>query len=113
MAATVRTLPGENREEGGAASTDGFETSTAGAADATRPAAGMSDAAPDGTAAPFLVVGVGASAGGLEAFGELVEALPPRPGMAFVLVQHLAPDSASSLASLLGRRTALPVSEVD
>ena len=43
--------------------------------------------------APFPIVGVGASAGGLEAFTQLLKALPSRTGMAYVLVQHLEPDS--------------------
>ncbi len=41
--------------------------------------------------APFPIVGVGASAGGLEAFTQLLKALPSRTGMAYVLVQHLDP----------------------
>ncbi len=40
----------------------------------------------------FPVVGIGASAGGLEAFCDLLAALPENTGMAFVLVQHLAPN---------------------
>ena len=40
---------------------------------------------------PFLIVGIGASAGGLEAFSQLLRALPADTGMAFVLVQHLDP----------------------
>jgi two-component system CheB/CheR fusion protein len=57
------------------------------------------------------VVGVGASAGGLEAFTSLLEHLPPDTGMAFVLVQHLAPAKDSILAELLARTTAMPVRE--
>src|SRR5207344_3464154 len=45
---------------------------------------------------------VGASAGGLEAFTQLLEALPDDTGMAFVLVQHLAPRHESALPALLG-----------
>ena len=60
----------------------------------------------------FPIVGVGASAGGLEAFTRLVEHLPPDTGMAFVLVQHLDPDHESKLPFLLGRVTNLPVLEV-
>ena len=58
------------------------------------------------------VVGIGASAGGFEAFGELLNALPNDTGMAFVLVQHLDPHHTSALAGLLGHRTKLPVVEV-
>ncbi len=63
-----------------------------------------------GAACP--IVGVGASAGGLEAFSRLLRALPVDTGMAFVLVQHLAPSHASALAEILGRATAMPVQEV-
>src|SRR5262245_11430245 len=60
--------------------------------------------------APELVVaGVGASAGGLNAFSNLLQSLPPDPGLAIVLVQHLAPQHDSALAVLLSGRTNLPV----
>ncbi|HWP69974.1 MAG TPA: chemotaxis protein CheB, partial [Gemmatimonadaceae bacterium] len=49
---------------------------------------------------PFPVVGIGASAGGLEAFRQLLAALPPDTGMAFVLVQHLDPRHESRLTDL-------------
>jgi two-component system CheB/CheR fusion protein len=61
---------------------------------------------------PFPIVGVGASAGGLEAFTQMLGALPVDTGMAFVLVQHLAPKHASLLAEILARTTAMPVTEV-
>ncbi|HZW32047.1 MAG TPA: chemotaxis protein CheB, partial [Isosphaeraceae bacterium] len=61
---------------------------------------------------PFLVAGVGASAGGLEAFTELLEALPPRPGLALLLVSHLIPDRESHLPEILGRVCKMPVREV-
>ncbi|PYV20556.1 MAG: chemotaxis protein CheR, partial [Acidobacteria bacterium] len=61
---------------------------------------------------PFPVVGVGASAGGLEAFLQLVKHLPPDTGMAFVLVQHLAPQHESALAGLVSRTARMPVAEV-
>ena len=61
---------------------------------------------------PVSIVGVGASAGGLEAFEQLLAALPEDSGMAFVLVQHLAPTHESILSELLGRATRMPVSEV-
>src|SRR4051794_16083310 len=60
---------------------------------------------------PFPVVGVGASAGGLAAFTQLLEALPVDTGMAFVLVQHLAPGHISLLAEIFSRATAMPVAE--
>jgi two-component system CheB/CheR fusion protein len=58
------------------------------------------------------VVGIGASAGGLEAATSLLGALPVDTGMAFVLVQHLAPTHASMLAAILSRVTRMPVTEV-
>ncbi|MEK6321780.1 MAG: chemotaxis protein CheB [Acidobacteriota bacterium] len=60
----------------------------------------------------FPVVGIGASAGGLEAFRQLLEHLPLDTGMAFVLVSHLDPTHESILAELLSRSTRMSVSEV-
>jgi two-component system CheB/CheR fusion protein len=60
---------------------------------------------------PLCIVGVGASAGGLEAFTQLLASLPPDPGAALVLVQHLDPKHESILASLLSRSTSMPVRE--
>ena len=60
----------------------------------------------------FPIVGVGASAGGLEAFTRLIRHLPNNTGMAFVLVQHLDPEHESKLPELLARTTKLPVLEV-
>jgi two-component system CheB/CheR fusion protein len=59
----------------------------------------------------FGIVGVGASAGGFEAFTQLLEGLPRDPNLAIIFVQHLAPNHASSLASLLAGHTPLPVLE--
>lgn len=64
------------------------------------------------TDAPFPVVGIAASAGGLEAFTELIRHLPTDTGMAFVLIQHLSPDHESLLSEILGRATAMPVQQV-
>ena len=60
----------------------------------------------------FPVVVIGASAGGLKAFEELLGALPANPGMAFVLVPHLAPQFKSHLAEILGRCTVLPIAAI-
>jgi two-component system, chemotaxis family, CheB/CheR fusion protein len=54
-------------------------------------------------------VGIGASAGGLEACRKLVSALPVGNGMAFILVQHLDPSHASMMVDLLGGHTRMPV----
>src|SRR5216110_2290502 len=58
------------------------------------------------------IVGIGGSAGGFEAAMELLQNLPPRTGMAFVIVQHLDPHHVSRLPNLLGKMTAMPVSEI-
>jgi len=60
----------------------------------------------------FPIVGIGASAGGLEAFTELLKALPIDTSMGFVLIQHLDPTHQSVLTDLLSRTTELPVTEV-
>ena len=67
---------------------------------------------PARTDAPFPVVGIAASAGGLEAFTDLLRHLPTDTGMAFVLIQHLSPDYESLLSEILGRVTEMPVHQV-
>ncbi len=57
----------------------------------------------------FPIVGIGASAGGLEALETFFEHMPPDPGAAFVVVQHLAPEHPSILPELLAKRTKMPV----
>jgi two-component system, chemotaxis family, CheB/CheR fusion protein len=59
----------------------------------------------------FSVVGIGASAGGLEAFTQLFEHLPATTGMAYVVIQHLDPHRPSLLPGLLARATTMPVHE--
>jgi two-component system CheB/CheR fusion protein len=59
-----------------------------------------------------MVVGAGASAGGLEAFTELLGHLPDDTGMSFVLIQHLDPSHESHLTELLSKACKMPVSEV-
>src|SRR3989440_3531813 len=79
------------------------------------PAADFNDIAVEPSKLPslaFPVVCVGASAGGLEAFTQLLSALSPDTGMAFVLVSHLSPSHASHLAEILSRSTRMPVNEV-
>jgi CheB methylesterase len=55
------------------------------------------------------VVGIGASAGGLDACTKLLETLPAGNGMAFILVQHLDPTHESMMVDLLASRTAMTV----
>ena len=62
---------------------------------------------------PFCVVGIGASAGGLEALEQLFDNMPVDLGCAYVVVQHLSPDFKSLMDELLSRRTKMPVRRVD
>jgi two-component system CheB/CheR fusion protein len=57
----------------------------------------------------LLVVGIGASAGGLEALERFLQRVPPDSGLAYVIVQHLSPEHESSLPEILARATNLPV----
>jgi two-component system CheB/CheR fusion protein len=60
----------------------------------------------------FPVVGIGASAGGLQAFRKLIKAIPEHSGMAYILVQHLHPQHNSALPEILQRETNIPVHEI-
>jgi len=60
----------------------------------------------------FAVVGIGASAGGVQALLRFFEAAPVAPGMAFVVVLHLSPDHASQADAVIQRATRMPVSQV-
>jgi two-component system, chemotaxis family, CheB/CheR fusion protein len=60
----------------------------------------------------FPIVGMGASAGGLEAFEKFFNHMPADSGMAFVLVTHLDPGHSSMMTELVGRFTPMPVAEV-
>jgi len=62
---------------------------------------------------PFPVVGMGASAGGLEAYTEFFNAMRPDSGMAFVLIQHLPPERDSMMVDILSKRTAMTVQQVE
>jgi two-component system CheB/CheR fusion protein len=57
----------------------------------------------------FPIVGMGASAGGLEAIEQFLQNTPPTTGLAFVLIQHLDPSHSSLLSEILQRSTAMPV----
>ncbi|MEO6995927.1 MAG: chemotaxis protein CheB, partial [Lacunisphaera sp.] len=64
------------------------------------------------TPRPCPIVGIGASAGGLEAFTRLLKCLPADTGLGIVLVQHLDPEHDSALTQILARATTMPVREV-
>lgn len=78
---------------------------------ARRPKSSASQLRSPQAAAAFPVVGIGASAGGLEAVTALLQELPADTGMSFVLVQHLDPQHESALTALLSRVTPMPVTE--
>ena len=65
----------------------------------------------ENTTAALPIVGIGASAGGLEALEQFFRHAPANSGMAFVLVQHLDPNHASLLTEILQRTTTMPVVE--
>ncbi len=67
---------------------------------------------PPATVQNFPIVGIGASAGGLDAFKRLLAAIPESSGMAYVLVQHLDPSHESLLPEILQRVTKIPVHEI-
>ncbi len=60
----------------------------------------------------FPIVGVGASAGGIESFKKFLHAIPDNSGIAYVLVQHLHPSHESSLPAILSKATSLPIHEI-
>src|SRR4029453_466834 len=66
-----------------------------------------------GRQVPRAIVGLGSSAGGLDALRRFFHSMPSDSGMAFVLVQHLDPTHPSMIADLLGRYTAMSVVQVD
>ena len=59
------------------------------------------------------IVGIGASAGGIDAMSQLLRRLPADSGLSFVVIQHLAPRRPSQLSAVLGRSTAMPVVEAE
>ncbi len=72
----------------------------------------MRPAAEEHAGSSVRIVGVGASAGGLEAFTDLLSHLPEDAGMAFVLIQHLDPKHKSHLTELLSKVSKMPVAEL-
>jgi two-component system CheB/CheR fusion protein len=91
---------GVHGEEAGATPLADRSTSSIGTA--------QNNTAPE-AAADFHIVGIGASAGGLDSLERLFEHLPVDTGMAYVVVQHLSPDFKSLMDELLARRTRLPI----
>ncbi|OXA75916.1 Methylase of chemotaxis methyl-accepting proteins [Flavobacterium aquidurense] len=60
----------------------------------------------------FPIVGIGASAGGLDAIKKVIKAIPANSGMAYIIVQHLPPDHPGSLAEILTQYAQIPVNEI-
>ncbi|MGA8282440.1 MAG: chemotaxis protein CheB, partial [Desulfobacterales bacterium] len=63
--------------------------------------------------AGFPIVGIGASAGGLETLEAFLSKMPPEANMAFVIIQHLSPNFKSIMVSLLAKHTRMTVSEIE
>ena len=61
----------------------------------------------------LLVIGIGASAGGLEALQQFFEHVPSHSGLCFVVIQHLSPDYKSLMADILGKHTKMNVCQVE
>lgn len=74
-----------------------------------QPHASEDDAESDESSTPDHVVGIGASAGGLQSLERLFGSMPSDTRMAFVVIQHLSPDFESLMDELLARHTDLPI----
>ncbi|HEV7732134.1 MAG TPA: chemotaxis protein CheB [Candidatus Binatia bacterium] len=72
----------------------------------------MDDRSPEPSPTSLLVLGCGASAGGLDALSQLIAGIPPDTGVAVVIVQHMAPEQDSLLPALLQSHTTIPVTQV-
>jgi two-component system CheB/CheR fusion protein len=100
-------MPRRQRTARGSDKTDAGPADASGQSVAATPASTVTQESP----LSFNIVGIGASAGGIEALSQLLQALPVDTGMAFVIVQHLDPSHSSMLAEILGRRTSMAVVE--
>lgn|SRR6185312_9008720 len=74
---------------------------------------GETDAAEHAPALPYLVAGIGASAGGVEAYTQLISALAPETGIAFVLIPHLLPTHKSHMVEICSRHTNMRVVAIE
>src|SRR5438105_5540601 len=74
---------------------------------------GVDRVAKRGPMSGFYVVGLGASAGGLEALRSFFAAVSAKSGVAFVVIQHLAPTYRSQMVELLATHTTMPVSQIE
>jgi two-component system CheB/CheR fusion protein len=99
----MRSAPRSNKNETTAASVKVPKKAAA------EKAADASGVTPQRAERPRLIVGVGASAGGINAFKAFFATMPPDTGMSFVLVQHLDPDHESALVPIISGYTTMPV----
>ena len=95
----------------GESARDAYGSEPAASDSVTDPQARSGDSAVE--ASEFHIVGIGASAGGLESLERLFSHLPADTGMAFVVLQHLSPDFKSLMDELLARRTSMPVRQAE
>src|SRR5690606_39336495 len=77
------------------------------------PAATVAELRGDAPATAFPIVGIGASAGGLEALEQFLGNVPPNSGLAFVVVQHLDPTYKGMIVELLQRAATIPVVQIE
>jgi two-component system, chemotaxis family, CheB/CheR fusion protein len=100
--------------QGETTAADGSTTQALAALTSTEPVvvADESEETDGSSPLPYLVVGIGASAGGVEAYIELFRSLAPDTGMAFVVVPHLLATQKSHLVDILQRFTSMPVEEI-
>src|SRR2546428_253925 len=113
LAPSTLTANGSFRRNGKAATADREKNKRSNhTASAIRPRAEISPQETKRPTRPFPIVGIGASAGGLEAFSQLLKYLPEEINASLVLVQHLDPTYKSLLTELLSKATKLPVIEV-
>jgi two-component system CheB/CheR fusion protein len=73
----------------------------------------VAESQPDREESPLLIVGIGASAGAIDALSAFFEDMPATPGVAFIVVIHLSPDHSSTLPELLARHTVLPAAHAE
>ena len=99
--------PGQTREVNGGALPDARNTSAANEASA------IDDPAHEIASGAIPLVGIGASAGGLEALVNLFDAMPGDTGLAFLIVLHLDPTRESQVSAILAHHTAMPVLEIE
>ncbi|MEX0819675.1 MAG: chemotaxis protein CheB, partial [Pirellulaceae bacterium] len=108
-----KSSPGGKAAKVGQAAQTGKQSSASRQAKRSSSAKQTSAKPSDARSDDFPIVGVGASAGGLEALKGLLDAIPDEPGVALVVIQHLDPTKSSLTAELLDKHTKMEVTQVD